>query len=221
MSYGTFTVTWSCAVLMSITDYQAHKILFTLWDFLENASPFLCALVLHKKNLHGDHSLQRFFMGESCGIRAYLIVTFLFAAQFLNFHIFRLPESSLSVQNVLSVFAGQLLLGGGLEEAGWRGYLLPCLYRKHHILISSATISILWVLWHLPYFILPGTMQEGQNFISYAVIGLLTGFLLTAIYLLTKSVLRMSISGLDSLCWLFLYCTLQPTVFNRRLSLFS
>lgn len=157
MSCGTFTVTWSCAVLMSITDYQAHKILFTLWDFLENASPFLCALVLHKKNLHGDHFLQR----------------------------------------------------------------LPCLYRKHHILISSATVSILWVLWHLPYFILPGTMQEGQNFISYAVIGLLTGFLLTAIYLLTKSVLRMSISGLDSLCWLFLYCTLQPTVFNRRLSLFS
>lgn len=114
---------------------------------------------------------------------------FLFAAQFLNFHLFRLPESSLSVQTFLSVFAGQLLLGGGLEEAGWRGYLLPCLYRNHHILISSAAVSVLWILWHLPYFFLPGAVQEGQNFISYAIIGLLTGFILTAIYLLTKSVL--------------------------------
>lgn len=186
---GTFIVTWSSAFLMTITDYRTHNVLFTLWDFLENASPLLCALILLKKELHGHHFLRRFFLGNSCGIRLYLIVIFLFAAQFLNFHLFRLPESSLSVQTFLSVFAGQLLLGGGLEEAGWRGYLLPCLYRNHHILVSSAVVSVLWILWHLPYFFLPGAVQEGQNFISYTIIGLLTGFILTAIYLLTKSVL--------------------------------
>lgn len=186
---GVFVTTWGCASLMNITDYRSHRILYTILDFLENASPLIFALFLFKKYLTADHFLRRFFGGNSCGVVRYLVVFLLFSAQFLNFYLFRLPDTSLTIQGFLSVFVGQLLLGGGLEEGGWRGYLLPCLYRKHHILISSASVSILWVLWHLPYFFLPGTMQEGQNFISYAIIGLLTGFILTAIYLLTKSVL--------------------------------
>ena len=32
-------------------------------------------------------------------------------------------------------------------------------------------------------------MQAGESFLSYALIGIITGFILTAIYLLTKSVL--------------------------------
>lgn len=186
---GTFTMTWSCAVLMNLTDYQTHRILFTVLDFLENASPLICTLFLFKKYLFTDHFFRCFFLGNSCGIVRYLIVFLLFITQFLNFYLFRLPETTLTIQEFFPVFVGQLLLGGGLEEAGWRGYLLPCLYKKHHILISSITVSILWVLWHLPYFFLTGTVQEGQNFISYTLIGLLTGFILTAIYLLTKSVL--------------------------------
>ncbi|MCI9065607.1 MAG: CPBP family intramembrane metalloprotease [Lachnospiraceae bacterium] len=186
---SVFVTTWGCAALMEITDYRAYRILYTVLDFLENASPLICALFLLKKYLTTDHFLRRFFLGNSCGVVRYLIVFLLFTAQFLNFYLFRLPDTSLTIQDFLSVFAGQLLLGGGLEEAGWRGYLLPCLYRRRHVLISSTAVSILWILWHLPYFFLPGTTQEGQNFISYAVIGLLTGFILTAIYLLTKSVL--------------------------------
>lgn len=188
---GAFTMTWSCTALMSLIDGQTHRILFTVLDFFENASPLICTLFLFRRYLFTDHFLQCFFLGNfrDVGIVRYLIVFLLFMAQFLNFYLFRLPEPSFTVQDFFLVFAGQFLLGGGLEEAGWRSYLLPCLYRRHHILIASTTVSILWVLWHLPYFFLPGTMQEGQNFISYTIIGLLTGFILTAIYLLTKSVL--------------------------------
>ncbi len=188
-SLGVFAVTWCCTILMEMTDFRAHSILYTIWDFLENASPLLCALFLLRKYLNQDHFLRRFFLGNPCSIVPYLIVLLLFAAQFLLFYLSRLPGTAFSAREFLSVFTGQLLLGGGLEEAGWRGYLLPCLHRKHHILISSVAVSILWVLWHLPYFVIPGTMQENQNILSYAVIGILTGFILTAIYLLTKSVL--------------------------------
>lgn len=186
---GVFVITWCCTVLMHITDYRTHRILYTVWDFLENASPLVCALFLLRNDLSTDRFIRRFFMGVPCRPVSYLIVIFLFTAQFLNFYLFRLPDTPLTIQGFFSVFAGQLLLGGGLEEAGWRGYLLPCLYKRHHILISSSAVSILWVLWHLPYFFLPGTMQEEQNILSYSIIGLLTGFILTAIYLLTKSVL--------------------------------
>ena len=85
--------------------------------------------------------------------------------------------------------AKKLLLGGGLEDGGWRGYLLPCFSRKCPILLSSTAVSLLWVLWHLPYFLLPGNLQSEQNFFSYTLIGVVTSFILTAIYLLTNSVL--------------------------------
>lgn len=178
---GTFLITWLCAGLMSLTNYDTHPLVFTALDFLENASPFLCALLLLQK--------PQFLLGKPKHPVSYLIILLLFAAQFFNFYCFRLPESDCTVSAFLSVFAGQLLLGGGLEEAGWRGYLLPCFSQRWHILIASTAVSLIWVLWHLPYFLLPDSLQSGENLFSYALIGIVTGFILTAIYLLTKSVL--------------------------------
>lgn len=188
---GTFSITWLCAGLMTVTDYIAHPILFSALDFLENASPIICALFLLQKPLSSMTSLRQFLLGKTVRSALYpkLIVLLLFTTQFLNFYCFRLPESDCSISVFLSVFVGQFLLGGGLEEAGWRGYLLPCLSRKWHILLSSTAVSLIWVLWHLPYFLLPGNLQSEQNFFSYALIGIVTGFILTAIWLLTKSVL--------------------------------
>lgn len=186
---SVFSITWLCAILMTITDYNAHPVLFTVLDFLENASPLICAFVLLKKPLSPMPSLFHFFMGKAGHPAFYLIVLFLFAAQFFNFYCFRLPETDCTIPAFLSIFAGQLLLGGGLEEAGWRGYLLPCFARQWHILLSAAVTSLIWVFWHLPYFIIPESLHTGQNFLSYTLIGIVTGFILTAIYLLTKSVL--------------------------------
>lgn len=186
---SVFAITWCCVAFMEITDYKAHKILYTVWDFLENASPLFCTLFLSRKYICQNKFLQRFFLGNPCGVGSYLIIFTLFTAQFFNFYCFCLPQSTFSLQKFLFVFVGQLLLGGGLEEAGWRGYLLPYLYEKYNILISSVAVSLLWVLWHLPYFFIPGSVQENQDILSYAIIGILTGFILTAIYLLTKSIL--------------------------------
>ena len=113
------------------------------------------------------------------------------AAGYSAFHLNRMfaAETGCTIPAFLSIFAGQLLLGGGLEETGWRGYLLPCFARKWHILLSATVTSLIWVFWHLPYFIIPESLHTGQNFLSYTLIGIVTGFILTAIYLLTKSVL--------------------------------
>ena len=107
----TFIVTWCCAGLMAKVDYDAHIVLFTFLDFMENASPLFCALIL----------------------------------------------------------------------------LRPYLVKKH--LLSSIVVSLIWVFWHIPYFFISDSMQAGRSFLSYSVIGIITGFILTAIYLLTKSVL--------------------------------
>lgn len=62
-----------------------------------------------------------------------------------------------------------LLLGGGLEEVGWRGCLQPALERAclrrnpsgrvlHNVLPPLVT-GVVWGLWHLPLFLVPGSFQ--------------------------------------------------------------
>ena len=67
-----------------------------------------------------------------------------------------------------------LLFAGGQEEPGWRGYLLPRLQESHSALTAALAIGVVWAVWHLPLFVLPGTIQSGMVFPLYLanVVGL-------------------------------------------------
>ena len=56
-------------------------------------------------------------------------------------------------------FAYMILLVWG-EEIGWRGYALPRLQAKMHPLAASAVLGLIWGVWHLPNFWIPGSSQE-------------------------------------------------------------
>ena len=47
-----------------------------------------------------------------------------------------------------------LLLAGGLEEFGWRGFAQPRLQERYSALTAAVAIGVLWALWHLPLFYL-------------------------------------------------------------------
>lgn len=48
-----------------------------------------------------------------------------------------------------------------LEELGWRGYVLDRLQEKQSALASSLVLGVVWSLWHLPLFFIPGSYQAG------------------------------------------------------------
>lgn len=62
-----------------------------------------------------------------------------------------------------------LLLGGGQEELGWRGFALPELQRRLHPALAAIFLGVVWAVWHLPLFFLPGASQFGTSFAVYAV----------------------------------------------------
>lgn len=66
-------------------------------------------------------------------------------------------------------FVVVLLVGGGQEELGWRGYLLPRLQAQLGPLAASVLIGVLWAVWHLPLFTLdmPGYTYESVSFLVY------------------------------------------------------
>lgn len=53
-----------------------------------------------------------------------------------------------------------LILGPLSEEIGWRGYALERLQTKWNALVSGLIVGLVWGLWHLPLFFMPGTSQR-------------------------------------------------------------
>ena len=80
-----------------------------------------------------------------------------------------------------------LIIGGPLgEEIGWRGFALPRLLENKSSLIASFYIFVMWFIWHLPLFWLPGTGQQGSPISAYFVMIAAWSILFTWVYIGTS-----------------------------------
>ncbi len=67
----------------------------------------------------------------------------------------------------LLLTAAFMLMLGPVEEPGWRGVALPILQRRLAPLWAGLTVGLIWGLWHIPAFILVGTVQSGWSFTPF------------------------------------------------------
>jgi membrane protease YdiL (CAAX protease family) len=74
------------------------------------------------------------------------------------------------------------LAGGGNEEPGWRGYALPHLQRDYSALTAGLIIGVVWAVWHLPLYYLPGGMYAGKSFALYVPFVVALSVILTWLY---------------------------------------
>jgi membrane protease YdiL (CAAX protease family) len=61
-----------------------------------------------------------------------------------------------------------VFLAPTLEEMGWRGYALSRLQMRWNALVSSLLLGVIWSLWHLPLFFIPGTYHHSLGIGSLA-----------------------------------------------------
>ncbi|MCL1696472.1 CPBP family intramembrane glutamic endopeptidase [Lysinibacillus sp. BPa_S21] len=81
-----------------------------------------------------------------------------------------------------------MIIGGGLEEIGWRGFLQPTLQKRWSPFTSTIIVGVIWAIWHLPLWFVIGSNQMNMNFLWFSLTALALSFLLTIIYLSTKSI---------------------------------
>lgn len=65
---------------------------------------------------------------------------------------------------IIPYFIFILVAGGGQEEFGWRGYAQQPLQQRFGILGGSILLGIVWGVWHLPLWFMPG---EGHAYYSF------------------------------------------------------
>ena len=81
-----------------------------------------------------------------------------------------------------------MLVGGGMEEWGWRYITFPELDKKFGFIIGALITGIIWSFWHLPLFFIPDVHQYGQNFLGFTINVIGTGFAVGAIRKVTGSI---------------------------------
>ena len=62
-----------------------------------------------------------------------------------------------------------LITGATGEELGWRGFLLPRLQERFTGLIASLIVGVIWALWHLPLWLLPGYGWDSVPYWAFAL----------------------------------------------------
>lgn len=160
---------------------------FLLIAFGAGFSPLYASAILlvRQKRVTNFNSFLKFIL-ETPNVKKTLWVTsFFFIGLFLiNFA----NETFLGNPPIyFLVLFPLMILGGGLEEVGWRGFLQPYLEKKFSFVLTSLIIGIVWGLWHLPLWFVQSASQSNMNFFSFFAYCISFSFILGLLYQITRS----------------------------------
>lgn len=71
---------------------------------------------------------------------------------------------------------------GPMEEFGWRGFALPLLQQKFSALSASVILGVIWAVWHIPAFYIPGTAQSVWDLPTFFLNMVSLSIIMTVLY---------------------------------------
>jgi membrane protease YdiL (CAAX protease family) len=92
----------------------------------------------------------------------------------------------LPLSNLLPSLLFQIFFFWLTEETAWRGFALPRLQSKYNPTISSLILGLLWGLWHIPLFFIPGSFQSTIPFTGFILSAVAISILMTWVFNHTK-----------------------------------
>jgi uncharacterized protein len=67
------------------------------------------------------------------------------------------------------VWLFMVVLGGGQEEIGWRGYAMPLLESRYGLWTGNLILGLVWSLWHVPLWFIPESNQVYMPFAAFVI----------------------------------------------------
>ena len=80
----------------------------------------------------------------------------------------------------------QMIIGGGLEEIGWRGVLVHRYQRSNPALVALV-IGVIWACWHIPLFFIQGVSQYNAEFLPFFINVIGLSFVTAVLYIRSQS----------------------------------
>lgn len=114
------------------------------------------------------------------------------------------------------------IIGGGLEEIGWRGFLLPKLLERFSPTIATLVVGCVWSIWHIPMWFVVGSHQQKLMFIPFAISCIATSFIMTPLFCKTKSIwLCILLHAIDNACFYVFYVSVDSNLITSIFTLIT
>ncbi len=197
----TFTITWVSWWILSyltnagVVDFKSAigQLLFILGGSAPTVVAFV-AVALTKKDGEMSEFTSRILKAKVKPFLYFFAVLTPVALGLVSLGIVSVIDSQYLLRNPLQpvyLFISAFFISivfGGIEEIGWRGILQPSLTKRFSLIVSNFIIGIIWALWHLPLFYVPGTSHYGKQFIFYGLAAIGYSSFLTWLYAKTNSI---------------------------------
>jgi membrane protease YdiL (CAAX protease family) len=171
----TFVLTWIPWGIVALDLQTGRSSFVTPLILLGGFGPMLAAIVVAVAG--GDirswlRNLVDVRAPPSVWVAAVLVPVVLYVGALVVFVVFGggFDRGGVLPAAAIPAIAFATLIRGGLEEPGWRGLALPVLQRRMGAFQASLVVGVVWALWHVPLFLMPGSSQAGTPFALYAAV---------------------------------------------------
>lgn len=189
----TFLIAWGTEALIIagerlgvLTGTLGSRVTFLLIFFGAGFAPAyaVCILLRRQKRISGLKDVLKLALANTHQ-RAIWIAAIFFGSQLL---IDLITEVYLGKWYLFIVGVPVMIIGGGIEELGWRGFLQPRLERRWSFVLSALIAGVIWACWHLPLWLIRGANQSSMNFLSFLCYSITFTFVLALLYRITNCV---------------------------------
>ena len=114
-----------------------------------------------------------------------------------------------SVWGFLPYLLLMILLGGGQEELGWRGFILDPLEERLGPWLGNLVLGVIWAVWHVPLIFIPGTSQRFAPFAGFTLVLIGYSYFYAAV---REAAGKRTMAGLVAHGWGNAFVPLFPTI---------
>lgn len=183
-------ILWGTSIVLTQLNIAKFATPFVMIFFVFGGiMPAIIEIVL-KKKYSSEHEFKTFIKSIINPKHHFLLYVFIVVLAFLSCFLPTLFGGA-TMQNPLYIALlafPVMIIGGGLEEIGWRGFLQPALQKQFPDFFSTLIVSAIWTCWHIPLFFIVGSSQYHTDFLYFAVMAIGVSFLLATIYNATQSI---------------------------------
>jgi len=153
----TYAISWSFWALAWLLDGSiVGTIAFFVGAFGPAAAAFIMLRHLGEPLGPWARSIIRWRVAPRFWLYAIALPVVVFLVANLSLVVMGQPvEWSLITERIwpyLGTAAFVMVLGGGQEEPGWRGYALPRLQARYSPVKATAILGVIWGVWHVPLY---------------------------------------------------------------------